>query len=265
MDRNNFNRTRQISRAAVAIAVLALLGYVLRKEMLPGNSSREAGAKPEQPRVALNEARGREVSAPDSVLRIRSDAVLAAVNGHALTAGEVLPPGSSNRPVSLAVCQYFLKRAIDRELILQTAKAQGLQLDDSQRQQLSNSKDVREQPAPGQVRNLNGGASEMAFEMQDAEAFMLQTSLLEKSGASPNVTEEQVTAYYQQHASDFGDLPAEEPDRSQAWESIDVQIRHLLAPDARLSFQNQLTAYMNQIRANANIEQTPLTSFAAMN
>ena len=91
----------------------------------------------------------------------------------------------------MEVCDYFLKRRFraDRELIFQTARAQGIDLDESQKQQILDFKTARgAKTGPGLVRDLNGGAAEILFESQDAEAFMLQTSLMEKSGASPNVT-----------------------------------------------------------------------------
>lgn len=265
MGQNKFTHSRKIGAGAATIVLLVLCGYVVvKKGPSPAVSSRAADTTEPQPPVVIKTSRS-STNPPDSVLQIRPDTVLASVNGHSLTAQEVLPPGSSNRPVSLGVCEYFLKRAIDRELIFQTARAQGLQLDDSQKQQLSNFKTVREQPEPGLVRALNGGAAQMTFELQDAEAFMLQTTLLEKSGASPNVTSDQVLAYYQQHASDFDDLPADGPARQEVWANIEVQIRHLLAPGVRSGFQDQLAAYMSQLRAGADVQLTALTSFAAAN
>lgn len=265
MVRNKIGRRRHIGRAAAVLALLVSLGYGIKKDSKRANSNREAETKTNRSSVALNDSRRPVTKIPDNVLRLRPDTVLAAVNGHALTAQDVLPPGSSNRPVSLEVCEYFLKRAVDRELIFQTAKAQGVRLDDSQKQQLNDFKTMRAQPEPGLVRDLNGGAAEMTFELQDAEAFMLQTSLLEKSGASPNVSAEQVQAYYQQHASDFDDLPADGPARQEVWGNIEVEIRHVLAPMVRSSFQEQLAGYMNQLRGDADIQLTPLTSFAEAN
>lgn len=265
MGGNRIDRLRQIGRGATVIAFLVLLGYAIKKDSGRAISSRGADTKANGSSVVLNDSWRPLTNISENVLRIRPDAVLAAVNGHSLTAQDVLPPGSSNRPVSLGVCEYFLKRAVDRELIFQTAKAQGVQLDDSQKQQLNNFKTMRVQPEPGLVRDLNGGAAEMMFELQDAEAFMLQSSLLEKSGASPNVTAEQVLAYYQQHASDFDDLPTGGSARREVWGNIEVEIRHVLAPVVRSGFQEQLAGYMNQLRAGADIQLTPLTSFAAAN
>lgn len=121
---------------------------------------------------------------------------------------------------------------------------------------------TREQHGPGFVRNLSGGADEISFEMRDAEAFMLQASLMGKSGASPNVTSQQVMNYYQQHASEFGELPADEPARQEVWNNIDYQIRQTLAHTVRSDFQTKLADYMKRLETEANIQMTPLASLA---
>ena len=261
MGTNPFNRTRQFLWIAAAIALLFLLGYALKKQ--GASASYDDAKQVQHPEGALVEHPLSSSGNLDPVLQINSDVVLASVNGHALTAADVLPPGSSNQVISQKVCEYYLHRAIDRELIFQTAKAKGIELDESQKQQIADFKTMRGQHGPGVAQELNGGAAQLAFEERDAEAFMLQTSLLERSGASPNVTADQVLAYYQQHASDFGELPTDEPAHSQAWQIIDEQIRHKLASDVRSHFQVQLVDYMQQMKSGANIQLTPLTTFAA--
>ncbi|HWD91570.1 MAG TPA: hypothetical protein VG938_04390 [Verrucomicrobiae bacterium] len=195
-------------------------------------------------------------------LRITPEAVLASVNGHILSAEAVLPPGSSGQSVSREVCEYYRQRAIDRELIFQTASAQHVVLNESQQQQLANLQRLRQQQGPGLVRDLAGGPEELSFELRDDEAFMLQTSLMENSGASPNVTSQQVSDYYQWHIAEFGELPTDEPSRQEAWSRIDFEIRQTLASGVRSDFQRKLADYMQRIKTGANIQLTPLASFA---
>ncbi|MGB7767930.1 MAG: hypothetical protein WBN22_03650, partial [Verrucomicrobiia bacterium] len=92
-----------------------------------------------------------------------------------------------------------------------------------------------------------------------AQAFMLQTSLMAAAGAAPNVTPEQVEQYYQQHIDEFGALPADPQASQQAWQAIDIQIRNQLAEAVRAGYQQQLDAYMNGLKAKADIVVTPLT------
>ena len=89
---------------------------------------------------------------------------------------------------------------------------------------------MRNQPEPGGLAKLNGGDAQRNLDLRDNQAFMLQTELMAAQGASPDVSEEQVTAYYQAHQSELGGLPAEEPARSQAWAKLDFGIREQLAP-----------------------------------
>ena len=252
------------------IAVIGLLSYAIRKpnaadrrtaHPIAANASNETKAHASA--VAYIDYQPPSANTPAHVLKINPDAILAVVNGRALKAQDLLPPGASNQLVSMEVCKYLLQRSIDRELIFQTARAQGLDLDESQKQQILDFKTTRGQTGPGLVQDLNAGASEISFESQDAEAFMLQTSLMEKSGASPNVTSEQVHSYYQQHASEFGELPTDENAKPGVWNNIDFQIREKLASAVRSDFQNRLVEYMKQLKANADIQLTSLASFAS--
>jgi hypothetical protein len=265
MDRNSFNRGRWMLWITLAILALGLLNFALQKSGVTKKpTATAAGGEEKKTAPAAVAFRDNQPPAGDKLpLKINPDTILGLVNGHALTAAEVLPPGSFKQPVSLDVCQYFLQRAVDRELILQTAKAQGRALDASQRQQMTDFQTTREQHGPGLVRDLNGGAGEISFEMRDAEAFMLQTSLMEKLGASPNVTSQQVQAYYREHASQFGELPADESGRKEAWSKIDYQIRQLLASSVRSDFQQKLADYMKNLKTAANIELTPLASLTS--
>ena len=261
----NSKRSRWMLWITTAILALGLVNYIFQRSGTSKESAATSDVGAEKtaahPAVVFHD---NQPAAEDTLpLKINPDTLLGLVNGHALTAANVLPPGSFNQPVSLNVCQYFLQRAIDRELILQTAKAQGLALDTSQRQQMVDFQTTREQHGPGLVRDLNGGAAEVSFEMRDAEAFMLQTSLMEKLGASPNVTAQQVQAYYREHASQFGELPADESGRKDVWSTIDYQIRQILAANVRSDFQQKLANYMNHLKTAANIELTPLASLAS--
>ncbi len=196
------------------------------------------------------------------VVRLAPNQVLATVNGHEIKLADVLPVGTngSQRDLEISVqdLKFFLKRAVDRELIFQTAKERGLALNDSQNQQLANMIAMRNQPEPGGIARLNTTEAQRELEMQDAEAFMLQTALMAAQGMSPNVTDNQVLAYYQEHQSQFGDLPVDEAARAQAWAKIDYDIRQELASATRASYNDRLAAYMNQMEFSAHVETTAL-------
>ncbi len=187
------------------------------------------------------------VSAP--VLHVRWNQVLATVNGHPLMLRDIVPVTSTNPPetdLSAQDLKFFLGRAVDRELIFETAKKQGVFLDDSQQQQLAQFRSMRGQTEPGLITRLNPSQPDDDLELLDAEAFMLQTSLLARNGISPDVTAEEVSAYYQQHSAEYAGMTQDQ---------AEYQIRTLLAPTERTKYQNELASYMNQIRANASISQ----------
>lgn len=264
-------RTAKRIQRIVTVALLAILGfavYVARKNGAQ-NASPVSTAKAVEREHALavvtdNKAPSAGTLGADRVLRMAPDTVLASVNGHILTAKDVFPPGSSDQNISSEVCEYFRQRAVDRELIFETAKAQNIGINESQQQQFANLQRIRQQQGPGLVRDLSGVTENLSFELLDDQAFMLQASLMQKMGASPNVTSQQVADYYKQHTSEFGELPAEESARQEAWSEIDFKIRQTLAFNVRTDFQRKLADYMKQIHAAANIQLTPLTSFAVV-
>lgn len=190
--------------------------------------------------------------------------VLATVNGTPVTLGDLIPLPSTNAPsvqqLDSATYQYLLQRAINRLLIVDAAQAKGIALTESQELQLNDYQAKRAQPEPGLIAKLNVDPVEVQFELQDQQAFMLQTSLMAAAGYSPNVTPDEVQQYYQQHTDEFGQLPSSPSAQQQAWQSIEYQIREKLAGSVRNEYQQQLDTYMNQLKANASVVVTPLAA-----
>ena len=248
-----------LGTAALLIAVLAYHSISRRQTSpvpalveatTPGGSNATAEKLSTSPRAATG------------VFRVRPDEVVAMVNGHAIKLADVVPVVTNGSQGVMEISEqdmkFLLKRAVDRELIFQTAKERGLSLNDAQIQQLEKFKSVRDLPEPGGIAKLNSTGPQQELEMRDAQAFMLQTSLMAAQGASPNVTETQVEAYYMDHQYEYGDLPVDDAARSQAWAKIDYAIRQQLAGATRASYNDKLVAYMNEMEASANIVVTEL-------
>jgi len=202
-------------------------------------------------------------------VRLRPDQVLVTVNGRRIELRDIVPISGNETQRDLEISahdmKYLLKRAVDRELIFQAAQKWGVQLNDSQNQQLANYDQMRRQPEPGGIASLNVNPAQQELEMQDSKAFLLQTSLMADQGASPNVTEDQVMGYYQAHQAEFDALPADETARQQAWAKIDFAIREQLTATVRASYNEKLAAYMNQVESSATIVTTPLASLSQNN
>ena len=197
-------------------------------------------------------------------LRIAPDQLLAMVNGERIALGDLVPIDDAGKVKSQDLSEeaytYLLDRAINRVLVRQEATRQGVKLSEGQRQQLARYQGERASGGPGLVRQLNLTPAALAFEQRDAEAFMLQTSLMAARGQSPNVRSAQVLEYYAAHAAEFRELPEEELARQAAWQEIDSQIRHQLAAQVRTSYGTELASFMNDLRAGASVQvfaQTP--------
>ena len=250
------------------LALIVLISYQRfhKRAAALSQEGKNAPAASQSDKVAASRQDKEPVSGRGSqtnkVFLARPKQVLATVNGTPITLGDLFPLNTTNseaeQQIAPEMYDYFLQRAIDRELTLQAAKAQGVTLTAAQDQQLAKMRAVREQAEPGLVRKLTVDAAQIEFELRDARAFMLQSSLMAQAGATPNVTPDQVEQYYRDHVAAFGELPTDPQAREAAWQKIDYQIREQLAAPVRSQYQVQLKEYMNQLRAKAAVTVSSL-------
>ena len=237
-------------------AILLLLLPTVSK-----NASIHSPQHPAPPPASVKSAQSRS---PESgqLLHLIPDQVLATVNGSAIRLTDILPLANSNQiTLDKMTLDYYLKRAVDRDLIFQKAQQQGIALDESQHHQLAALQAMRNQPEPGGIARLNDSPAANQLEMQDSAAFMLQTTLMNAQGDSPNVTEDQVAAYFNQHQSEFGGASLESLQNDpQMWQEVDAEIRNQLAPSVRANYNNQVADFMRNLESQANITLTPLAS-----
>ena len=156
-------------------------------------------------------------------ISLTPDQVLATVNGSVIRLADILPLATNSQQITLdkMTLNYYLKRAVDRDLILQKAQQQGIVLDESQHEQLGAYQAMRDQPEPGGIARFDDLPAANQLETQDSTAFMLQTTLMTAQSASPNVTEDQVTAYYNQHETEFGGMSLESLQQDpQSWQQV---------------------------------------------
>lgn len=230
--------------------------------------SKNTAPQPEQPVTSPVASTKSPAPKPNSevssqLVRLSPDQVLATVNGTEIRLSDIVPLGTNGAQITLdkVTLNYYLKRAVDRDLILQKAQQQGIALDESEHERLSALQAERNQPEPGGIARLNYTSASSQMEMQDSAAFMLQTTLMAAEGASPNVTEDQVAAYYNQHQSQFGGMSLESLQSDpQTWQQVEVEIRNELAPSVRANYNIQLGNFMRSLESQANVTITPLAS-----
>ncbi len=259
----NMSKPFRIYLLGIAGLLIAVLAYraVSRRQSSPVPANAVVTVPGKSSIGADKSSTGAGVGAgATDVFRLRPDQVLALVNGHAIKLGDVMPVGTngsqSDVEVSVQDLKFLLKRAVDRELIFQTAKEAGVTLNEAQNQQLAHLSSIRNLPEPGGIAQFNSTAAQRELEMRDAQAFMLQTTIMATQGASPDVTEPQVEAYYLEHQSQFGSLPVDETARTRAWAKIDFEVRQQLAAATRANYNDKLAAYMNQMESSAKIVMT---------
>ena len=198
-------------------------------------------------------------------LRIKGGEVLATVNGTPIELKDLLPlsPEQAGTEHILTAERYafLLDRAVDRELTLQNARAQRMDLTESQREQLAKLRARSERPEESVFDDLQHNPANAEFQARDATVLLLQASLAEKAGVpSRDVTAAQVQEYYQAHQTEFGALPSDSAGRQVAWEKIDQDIRVKLAQQAQALHDESFQKYFDQLRASAQIVRTKPTS-----
>lgn len=200
-----------------------------------------------------------------ALLHVKGGEVLATVNGTPIELKDLLPlplgKEATEQIMSAERYAFLLDRAVDREITLQNARAQRVDLTELQREQLARLGARSERPQENVFDDLQHNPANAEFEARDATVLLLQASLAEKAGVlSRDVTSAQVEQYYQQHQTEYGALPSDSAGRQVAWESIDQDIRVKLARQVQVLHDESSQQYFDQLRASAQIVRTKPTS-----
>jgi hypothetical protein len=164
---------------------------------------------------------------------IKPDQVVARVNGAPITGRQLVAfraAGPEEQTMTPEMFDFLHQRAIERELVLQEARARGVELAPPQLAQLEA---VRRDAARRGVTD----PAEVDFEVNDARAGLLEAALLARAGAAaPAANDADVDRYLQEHAG---------ADRARA--------RQQLADEAQARYQERRRAYLDELAAAARI------------
>ncbi len=137
---------------------------------------------------------------------------------------------------------FLRDRAIERELVLQAARAEGVTLTDDQKQEMVTAVEDVE----GQIGVRNAAS----FERRELRSRLLLNELAVRAGVeSPFATQAEVDAYLQQHAAELG-AP---PDDAEARAAMEARIREKLALDKQQAHGDALRELIDELKQKANI------------
>ncbi len=267
-----------IALAAVLLLTLQRTSVQPTRSAAPGPPTATAHAATAQPPLTSDESQTPEVRvsrnksaielAPSAsteqaqvVAKIRADQVLATVNNKPIAGRDLMPFGAgAEQAMTPERYRYLLNLAIERELIFQAAKADGVELTREQKNQIAEFRSSQQpHDGDGVLKRLDIQGSlddEITWEARDAESKFILTSLMAKAGAaSPYVTEEQAQQYYQTHKDEFGEMPTEPTERQSAWQEIDLRIRQKLVLEMQAEYQRRSRELLDQLKASAKIAQ----------
>ena len=196
---------------------------------------------------------------PERVVRLKASQALASVNGVAITLKDLMPvpeeKEGADQIMSAGMYDFLFKRAVERELTFQAARAQGIELTQEQKQRLAEIRARSEEKAPEVFDTVQQNPENTAFEQRDFTGLLLQAALAEKAGvSSPHVTPELVEAYFQQHKTEYAQMAEDPAQRSpEAWQAVDAEIRAKLAPGVQAAHDEQMRKFVEQLKASASI------------
>jgi hypothetical protein len=262
--------------AALIVVVAAIVLFKPRPAPTPAPAPVAAGAErgeppstraattpePEPPSTQAATTLPPVVAHTQTLMNVRAGEVLATVNGTAITLKDLLAVDASKtdaaQEMPLDMYEALLNRAIDRELVFQTARSQGIELTEQQKQSLEQARAAAQarfaDPVNLEMFKRTGGLGtvedQIAFELRDAESNLLTTTLAAKAGVPPaQVSSKEVEEYYAANKAEFGELPADPAERQAAWEKIDHQIRWRFLSQ----YQQAIRQYLAELRINATI------------
>lgn len=197
---------------------------------------------------------------PPPAVEIAATEVLASVNGMAITLADLVPVRAGEAKQTLSTRDYglLLNAAIERQVVAQAARAEGIVLTPAQE---ANVDGVRRQHHADIEANRQQGLTwtsvtdaQIEFEADRAAAILLKQNVLAEAGAPPlQPPYAAVEAHYQANPARYAPLPEEPAAREAAWQEIYMQIRQELDPlylDAYLAWEKQ---YLDGLKSNANV------------
>lgn len=207
---------------------------------------------------SVEASRAEDGAPPAGWVRVKAGQVLAVVNGIEITLKDLMPlpahKAAAEQTLSVERFGFLLDRAIEREVAVQAAQRQGIELSVQQQQQLERLRARTDQIDPGVFDTLQQSPENTAFAVRDATGLLLEATLAQQAGVpSPHVTAAQVQAYYEQHQSEYGGLPLDRAQRAARWTDIDRDIRLKLAEQVRTVHEQELRQFRHRLMASARI------------
>jgi len=250
--------------AALVLAGAAAAVHLRSPAQVTGNvppmasSATPAGTRPMRRTTADHQqqpvAAGVGGTPPAKIVKVGASQKVATVNGTAITGRQLLAwraGAPAEQEMTAEMFGALRARAIERELTLQEARSKQIELGAAQLDQL---KQVRKNAeARGETE-----PSQLDFEEADARAHLLAAKLFEAAGiAAPFATEADVKRYYEAHASELDELPEAPDARATAWQKIAIHVRQILAVELEETYQQQVRAYFDKLRADARVTDGP--------
>lgn len=229
-------------------------------------------APPSEIAAAASTQAAQEVAMPEEkkeprVVNVPAYATLAMVNGTPLTLKDLvpLPAADDGMSVSMESDEYRarLRDAINTELTYQAARKGGIELTEEQKAVVDSIRarkqaDIEEYRKQG-ILWTSVTEEQVAFQQRRVAALLLQKNLMSANGmADVQITDDDITDYYQTHAAEFSPMPSDPLLKESAWANLKGQIGVKLLGLAREQETLANEQFLDDLRAGAAIQEHPL-------
>ena len=183
-----------------------------------------------------------------------NDLPLVKVNGVALTASQIFPPGTLQPGDELPqlTLDKFVEDAVERVLLVQEAERRGFSQDPAFLQYMEETRqDIEEFP------NLT--PEQRVWQFEELRAMALMHRLFEAEGIMPRrLDPAEVEAYYQAHSSEYDWVRKREQLKGTPPDQIErrvlTEVRRDLQIPIRREFNEKIEAYTESLRQKARID-----------
>jgi hypothetical protein len=219
----------------------------------PVRPTQSSATAPELPTTKAEITEADLEARPGNTVRVAPGRTLATINGHSIMLKDLVPDGDrgNEREMAAGLYQFLLDRAIERQLVFETARQKHLELTPEQSRRLEAlfTEDSCKAANSSVFDWLGRSEANAQFEARDLAGTMLAANLAAAAGApSPYVTREDVVGHVQANPADFPGLSAEAIPAQ-----VEIQIRQRLAPKHRAAYQQWFAQYMARLKAGATI------------
>lgn len=282
MSHDDMNRDREglsvrLLSATVAVLVVMAAGCGGKEEETPATNTRPAPpaqparVTPQLPTPTVEPRKGTATKPPMTNIVLRAAGAdwktqaneqVATVNGVPIRLIDVVGPLTGTATVDAETYARRLDAVIAQEVVLQEAKASGLELSTAQQAKIDSFKNLfHDVPLPTEADQAIHQYLVRRQQRQYATEYYLGQIMADRgvSSAGTQASTAEIDAYYRKHKAEFPAMPADAQQAQAEWAKVSATIQARLADEKRQQYAEQRAKLIEDLRSKANVKMSAST------